>query len=173
MESKYFIPKNLISNNENHSGTRKIRVYADGVYDLFHIGHAKLFQQIKEKLPNCELVVGVVTDEDSFNNKGCYPIMNHSERCAIVSCCKYVDEVIQNPPFYPTLEFADNHKIDIVAHDNIPYPVEGMTDCYKPFKDSNRFLATKREELISSTDIVKRILNNYNTLISNVKFQDK
>uniref|UniRef100_A0AC35U5X9 Choline-phosphate cytidylyltransferase n=1 Tax=Rhabditophanes sp. KR3021 TaxID=114890 RepID=A0AC35U5X9_9BILA len=153
------------------SETRPIRIYADGVFDLFHIGHAKLFEQIKNLVPNCELVVGVVNDNDSFKNKGCFPIMSQDERCNIVETCKHVDELIKNPPFYPTIEFCANHRIDLVAHDDHPYPVDGMNDCYEPFKESNRFLVTQREQFISTTDIVKRILNNYSNLIICPKFQ--
>uniref|UniRef100_A0A0K0EYZ7 choline-phosphate cytidylyltransferase n=1 Tax=Strongyloides venezuelensis TaxID=75913 RepID=A0A0K0EYZ7_STRVS len=151
---------------------KPIKIYADGVFDLFHIGHAKLFEQIKKIIPNSILYVGVVKDEDSFKNKGVYPVMNYPERCEVVRCCRHVDELIMDPPFYPTIEFIDNLNIDIVAHDDNPYPVDGMEDCYKPFKDANRFLPTQRENFISTTDIVKRILNNYESLVKIKKFKN-
>ncbi|CEF64045.1 Cytidyltransferase-like domain and Rossmann-like alpha/beta/alpha sandwich fold domain-containing protein [Strongyloides ratti] len=177
MIDEEFIPQK-ISIHENGSiefseNTRPLRVYADGVFDLFHIGHAKLFKQIKKLLPNCILIAGVVKDEDTFINKGCYPIMNHHERCEIIRSCKFVDEVIVNPPFNPTLQFVNEHKIDVVAHDNLPYPCEEIEDAYKPFKDENRFLPTQREKSVSSTDIVKRILDQHDFLVNNKKYQKK
>ncbi|CEF71138.1 Cytidyltransferase-like domain and Rossmann-like alpha/beta/alpha sandwich fold domain-containing protein [Strongyloides ratti] len=176
MIGKEFIPQKVIIKKngvlEFDSIKRQPKIYADGVFDLFHIGHAKLFEQIKKMVPNCILIVGVVTDEDSYKNKGSYPIMNHLERCEVVRSCKFVDELIMNPPFYPTIEFINHHEIDIVAHDNIPYPVVGMEDCYKPFKEANRFLPTQRENFVSSTDIVKRILNNYDSFVKMEKFQN-
>ncbi|MEZ4732261.1 MAG: adenylyltransferase/cytidyltransferase family protein [Caldilineaceae bacterium] len=73
-----------------------IRIYTDVVGDLFHWGHVNLFKQLRTL--GDYLIVGVNTDElvESYKRR---PILTLAERVAMVSACRYVDEVIAGAPF--------------------------------------------------------------------------
>ncbi|KAI6185525.1 Choline-phosphate cytidylyltransferase [Aphelenchoides besseyi] len=151
-----------ILQKKDHLSGRVVRIYADGVYDLFHFGHSEQFRQIKELIPNSHLIVGVCSDQDTLLYKKGATVMKEFERWSAVSHCRYVDEVHKSPPFFPTLEFIDSLKVDLVAHDDIPYPVGGqIDDCYAPFKEHGRFLETQRTPSISTTDLIQRIVADF------------
>jgi choline-phosphate cytidylyltransferase len=48
------------------------------------------------------------------------------------------------------------HQIDYVAHDDLPYGSGDVADVYEPVKKLGKFLATKRTEGVSSSDIITR-----------------
>ena len=58
------------------------------------------------------------------------------------------------------LEFLNEHNIDYVCHDDIPYVTAGVEDAYAVCKKLGKFKATKRTEGISTTDVVAKILKN-------------
>lgn len=49
-----------------------LRVYADGVFDNFHIGHSNMFKQCREAFPNQKiwLIAGVCSQADVEKRKG-------------------------------------------------------------------------------------------------------
>lgn len=62
-----------------------------GTYDLFHIGHVRLFERIKQRYDR--LIVAVSTDE--FNAiKGKQSVVPYADRVAMVQACRHVDEVV-------------------------------------------------------------------------------
>jgi len=138
---------------------KQIVVYADGCFDMFHLGHARQLEQIKKVHPNVKLIVGVCCDSDIYKYKG-HMIMSEQERTETVKHCKWVDDVIFPAPWCPTIEFMDANGIDFISHDTIPYDMPGVTDVYEPMKKAGRFIATLRTEGISTSDLLTRILKD-------------
>lgn len=134
-----------------------MRVYADGVFDMYHIGHARVLEQAKKLFPNVHLIVGVSGDEETIRKKGKI-VMSQKERCDILRHCKWVDEIICPCPWVITLDFVNANNIDYVAHDDAPYGSAGQEDIYAGIKKAGKFMATQRTEGISTSDVILRII---------------
>lgn len=66
--------------------------YTTGVFDLFHIGHLNILRRSKER---CDfLIVGVSTDELTYELKGRFPVIPYAQRAEIINSIKYVDRVV-------------------------------------------------------------------------------
>lgn len=69
------------------------RGYTQGVFDMFHVGHLNIFKRAKE---HCEfLVVGVNSDEMTYERKQKYPVIGLYDRIAIVESIRYVDFAVE------------------------------------------------------------------------------
>uniref|UniRef100_A0A1D1XIN3 choline-phosphate cytidylyltransferase n=1 Tax=Anthurium amnicola TaxID=1678845 RepID=A0A1D1XIN3_9ARAE len=143
-----------------------VRVYADGIYDLFHFGHARSLEQAKKLFPNTYLLVGCCNDEVTRKYKG-KTVMTEAERYESLRHCRWVDEVIPDAPWVITTEFLDKHKIDYVAHDSLPYADASGAgkDVYEFVKAIGKFKETKRTEGISTSDLIMRMLKDYNQYV--------
>lgn len=139
---------------------RKIRVYSDGIFDLFHYGHMRMLEQVRKTFPDAEIVVGICSDEDTVKLKG-NVVMSMKERAESLRHCKWIDEVIVNAPWIITKKFLEENRIDYVAHDSDPYPGEDKEDVYLEVKKLGMFVPTKRTEGISTSQLITRILSSY------------
>ncbi|KAK7306882.1 hypothetical protein VNO77_44842 [Canavalia gladiata] len=145
---------------------RPVRVYADGIYDLFHFGHARSLEQAKKSFPNAYLLVGCCSDAVTHKYKG-KTVMTEDERYESLRHCKWVDEVIPDAPWVINTEFLDKHKIDFVAHDSLPYADASgaANDVYEFVKSIGKFKETQRTEGISTSDVIMRIVKDYNQYV--------
>lgn len=146
---------------------RPVRIYADGVFDLFHIGHMRQLQQAKTAFPDVYLIVGVTGDKETHRRKG-LTVLSATERAESVRHCKWVDEVVEDCPWIiaDAPEFIEKHKIDYVAHDDIPYGADEGDDIYSPIKAKGMFLVTQRTEGLSTTGIITKIVRDYDKYVT-------
>ena len=83
-----------------------------GTFDMFHIGHLKLLQRIKEF--GDELIVAVSTDE--FNQiKGKKTLIPYSQRAEIVANIKCVDKVISENNWEQKISDIKKYNIDLLV----------------------------------------------------------
>lgn len=83
-----------------------------GTFDLFHVGHLRLLQRLKDL--GGKLIVGVSTDE--FNaEKGKKCIIPYEQRVEILRNLRQVDLVIPECNWEQKLEDIKKYKVDIFA----------------------------------------------------------
>ncbi|PRQ44067.1 putative choline-phosphate cytidylyltransferase [Rosa chinensis] len=123
-------------------------------------------QNSEFRFPNTYLLVGVCNDATTHKFKG-KTVMTESERYESLCHCKWVDEVIPDAPWVVNEEFLDKHNIDYIAHDSLPYAdaSRARKDVYEFVKAVGRFKETKRTEGISTSNIIMRIVKDYNQYV--------
>lgn len=122
-------------------------------------------EQAKKLFNNVYLIVGVCGDGETHKRKG-KTVFMESERVESLRHCKWVDEVIEDAPWVITPEFVKKHRVDFVAHDDIPYYSDSShTDVYAWLKREGKFIATKRTSGISTSDIITRIVRDYDVYV--------
>jgi len=131
-----------------------IRVYADVVGDLFHIGHLNLFRQAKEF--GNYLIVGVHSDKSVESYKRT-PVFNERDRYDLIQNCRLVDEVVKDAPLVLGRDFIEKNSIDIVVHGddkNIHFEEQ-----HKVPLEMGIMRYLKYTEGISTTQIIEGIKN--------------
>lgn len=133
------------------------RIYTDGVFDLFHRGHIECFKYIKNKYPDCHLIVGVVSDKDAKIYKR-YPIICEEDRLEIIKNLSCIDDIIFPCPLSITEKFVKDNKIDLIMHGfSDQNDIEKQAEFFKIALDMNMFEAIPYYDKSSTTNIIKKI----------------
>lgn len=134
-----------------------MKIYCDGIFDLFHAGHITTFKYIKNMDENVHLIVGLISDDVASSYKR-RPIVNEVNRQIMLESCVYVDEVVPNAPLLITKDFMDLHSIDLVVHSfsNLDDSNKQMS-FFKIPKELGQFKHIPYSDMESTSDIIKRI----------------
>ena len=137
------------------------KVITLGVFDLFHLGHLRLFQNIKNKVGKDAYLIVAIQNDDFIKKfkPEAQVLYNQDERFEMVSSLKIVDEVVTYNEFDDIINRID---FDIWAKG-----CEQGGANHKPFnnllsyceQNNKTVLTMPRTEGISST-YYKRIIEN-------------
>lgn len=120
-------------------------VYTAGVFDLFHVGHLDFLE--KAKALGDFLYVGVHQSPNS--------IMDTFERAMNLLACKYVDDVVIEPPQKVTKDLIEQLKIDIVCHGK-----GAQEELYEIPKQKEIFKIIDSENSMTTDQIIARVIEN-------------
>jgi ethanolamine-phosphate cytidylyltransferase len=132
-----------------------MRILVPMVADLCHHGHLILLKNIKTKYNNCNIIIGLHTNESVKKYKR-LPILNYVERYKVLEACKYVDEIIEfDCETIINSEYLIKYNLDLVIHAHHKHE----DDKYKQLwvNIPNNFERFDYTEGISTTEILKRI----------------
>lgn len=138
-----------------NSINKVIRIYASMVGDLFHHGHVAFLKNAHAL--GTHVIVGIIPDDVATAYKR-QPILRQEERIKVMAGCKYVNEIICNPPLAPTKEFIKIHNIDFVIHGD-DFTEEQLQTYFADPIAMNIMRVTPYTKEISTSDIIRRIQN--------------
>ena len=135
-----------------------VRVYTDGVYDVFHRGHVESLNTCKKLFPDTYLIVGVIGDEDAEGYKR-RPVYSEEDRFTILENIRCVDKVIRNSPLIITEEFMNAHSIDYVVHGfSNSSDSDKQGDFFSEPKKLGKFMEVPYYDKISTTSIIRQMV---------------
>jgi cytidyltransferase-like protein len=134
-------------------------IYIPGSFDLFHVGHIRIFQYAFNKFKHSFIIVGVSDDNLIMSYKNIKPIYPLNERIETVKSCRYVNKVIVQRKFFDVKQLkplkinyillGDDWKNKKFTELALAQKKLGFKIIYKPY--------TKE---VSSSEIKKRIIKN-------------
>lgn len=140
--------------------------FTTGTFDMLHYGHLLILQRAKAQ---CEkLIVGVSTGELIKTYKGLPPIINLTQRKAMVEALKCVDKVLTQSELVSIQQFMDLKADVFFLGDDWKenYTNEGINW----LRDNNKIIWLPYTHSLSSSKIKEKIIkNSYQILTSQLK----
>ena len=127
-----------------------MKVITFGTFDLYHLGHVNL---LKRASLYGDITVGLSSDEFNFKKKGRNPIYDYEMRKTILESNKHVVEVFKEESMEKKREYILKYKADILI---MGHDWQGKFD---HLGDICKVIYLTRTDNISTTDIIKKILN--------------
>jgi len=75
-----------------------------------------------------------------------------------VEACKWVDEIVRDAPYATQLDVLNQYDIDFCVHGDDIVSTSDGTDCYAQVKAAGKYKEVRRTTGVSTTDIVRRML---------------
>jgi len=131
------------------------KVITFGVFDFFHIGHLKLFKNIKKMVGEpCYLIVAVQDSKHARLSKPTQLLYTTKERKEFLDSIKEIDEVRVYTFSDKLIKTIDFDILAVGPDQNNPH----FQNCFKYCKKNKKqILITPRTEGISSSDIKIRL----------------
>tara|TARA_B110000008_G_scaffold26052_2_gene23452 strand:+ start:24533 stop:25864 length:1332 start_codon:yes stop_codon:yes gene_type:complete len=145
-----------------------MRIYADGIFDLFHNGHRLHLERLKALHDDVYLIIGVISDEDASSYKR-KPIVDENTRLQMVRNEACVDEAHMTP-LIMTKDFIQTNRIDFVYHAFANKQDENVqSECFRVPKEMGIFRTIPYIEGISTTNIIANMRQNAIITHQNIK----
>jgi glycerol-3-phosphate cytidylyltransferase len=125
------------------------RVVTFGTFDVFHVGHLRILERAKSL--GDRLIVGISTDNLTFQKKGRQPVFTESERMQIVAALRCVDEVFLEESLELKREYLIRHRASILAMG------DDWAGKFDGFGDTCKVVYFERTPAISTTAVIEKI----------------
>tara|TARA_B100000925_G_C22005152_1_gene473303 strand:+ start:1410 stop:3083 length:1674 start_codon:yes stop_codon:yes gene_type:complete len=161
----FTIPDWMTLKYSNLYKNKRLTLFSDGIFDLFHSGHLKHLKKIKDYFKTeVHIIVGIINDNISLSYKR-KPIFSENQRKNILEACVYVDEVIIMDNLFITEEFMYLNGIDYVFHafsdDN---DADKQSSFYQIPVKQNKFIKLDYNHGISTSQILNNINLNWDDI---------
>lgn len=125
------------------------RIITFGTFDVFHVGHLRLLERARAL--GDHLIVGVSTDALNTSKKGRPPVFGESERIAIVSALRCVDEAFYEESLALKREYILRHQAAVLAMG------DDWSGKFDEFSDICEVVYFDRTPAISTTAVIEKI----------------